>query len=136
MRFPQELQPVKTVLYWQTGLTLVAMIVGGLWVGAQGVVSAAIGGGITVFANAVYALAMFLGSRPQSAGAALTSLLRAEAIKLALVVVLLFLTLAFYKSIHHVVFFVTFFVTVLAFSSALMTGSGKTKQGSPDLDER
>ncbi|MDR0250842.1 MAG: ATP synthase subunit I [Burkholderiales bacterium] len=115
-----DLQPVKTVLYWQTGLTLAAMIVGGLWAGAHGAVSAALGGGITVLANAVYALAMFWGSRPQSAGAALTALLRAEAIKFVLVLALLFLTLTFYKSIQHVVFFVTFFVTVLAFSTALL----------------
>jgi ATP synthase protein I len=129
MRTPLDFRPVKAAFYWQAGLALVAMIVGGLWAGVHGAVSAAIGGGISVLANAGYTWVMRRGSRPQTAKAALIALLRAEAVKLTLVLALLFLTLTFYKGIQIVVFFVTFFITVLAFSAAfLQQGAGKTKQ--------
>lgn len=79
--------------------------------------SALLGGMINVVAGLVFGLIV---SRVgvTSAGDVLRTAMRAEASKIALLVILLWLVLTAYKSIVLGAFFATFFITVLVFQLA------------------
>jgi ATP synthase protein I len=118
---PLDVRPIKTVLYWQLGLTGLGALVFGLIFGWHGALSAFFGGAISLSANGAYALAMRLWKRPVSPGGTLVHLFRAEGIKLLVIAALLILVLVFYQELRPAAFFVTFFVTVLAFSAAFLS---------------
>lgn len=110
-------KPIRTVLRWQvmatTGLTLVA----GLLAGAHGALSAALGGLVSICAGVGFAVAASLG-KAESAGGTLLAALRAETIKIGLVVILLWLVLATYKSVVVAAFLGSFAATVLILAMA------------------
>jgi ATP synthase protein I len=112
-------KPIRTVLRWQlmatTGLTLIA----GLLAGADGALSAALGGGVNICASLGFAVAASLGAADSAAGTLLAAL-RAETIKIGLVVILLWLVLTIYKSIVVAVFMGSFVVTVLIFAMGFL----------------
>ncbi|MDR1530205.1 MAG: ATP synthase subunit I [Burkholderiales bacterium] len=119
MRKPSDLRPMKTALLWQMGLTVAAMVVGGVFGGKHGAFSALLGGGVIVLTNASYAAMIRFVARPQTAGKTIIRLVQAEAVKIAVLLALLSLVLSFYKELQAVAFFVTFLITVLAFGAAL-----------------
>lgn len=110
-------KPIRTVLRWQvmatTGLTLVA----GLMAGADGALSAALGGLVNICAGLGFAVVASLG-KAESAGGTLLAALRAETIKVALIVLLLWLVLATYKGVVVIAFMGSFAVTVVIFAMA------------------
>ncbi len=110
-------RPIRTVLRWQvmatTGLTLIA----GSLAGADGALSAALGGLVSICGGLGFAVATSLG-QAESAGVTLLAAFRAEMIKIGLVVILLWLVLATYKSIVVAAFIGSFAVTVLIFAMA------------------
>jgi F0F1-type ATP synthase assembly protein I len=59
-------------------------------------------------------------SRPASAGGTVAALFRAEASKILVIIVQLWLVLVTYKEVDFVVFFATFVITVLLFRMALL----------------
>jgi F0F1-type ATP synthase assembly protein I len=93
------------------------MLIAGFWVGRDGVLSALLGGFINVTAGAVFGW-VATHSRKRTAGEALVALMRAEAGKVALIVLQLWLVLAFYKKLVLAPFFCTFILTVIFFSMA------------------
>ena len=110
-------RPIRTVLRWQvmatTGLTLIA----GSLAGADGALSAALGGLVSICGGLGFAVATSLG-KAESAGVTLLAAFRAEMIKIGLVVILLWLVLATYKSVVVVAFIGSFAATVLIFAMA------------------
>jgi ATP synthase protein I len=77
-------------------------------------------GGITNLAvGAVYAMVVGLAN-PASAVGTLTTAFRAEAIKILLIVVQLWLVLTIYADVVHAVFFAAFVVTVLVTQAAIL----------------
>jgi len=126
MGFKRPVKPIRIVLRWQliaTGaLTLVAALV---W-GRDGAISAALGGAVNIVAGWVYGWRGAQGEA-RTAGEALRTILRAEAIKVLLIVVGLALVLTYYREIVHVAFFVSFVVTVGVFAAAIAV---------PDTDEK
>lgn len=110
-------KPIRTVLRWQvmvtTGLTLIA----GILAGADGALSAALGGLVSICAGLGFAVAASLGKAESAAGTLLAAF-RAEMIKVGLVVFLLWLVLATYKSVVVAAFIGSFAVTVLIFAMA------------------
>jgi ATP synthase protein I len=93
------------------------MFIAGLWFGRHGALSALLGGLINVTAGAVFGL-VATRSRKRTAGEALIALMRAEAGKVAVIVLQLWLVLANYKQLVLAPFFGTFILTVIFFSMA------------------
>lgn len=110
-------RPIRTVLRWQLIATFALTIVAGLLAGRHGALSAALGGAVSLCAGWVSAAVASMG-RAQSAGGILVGALRAEGIKIGLIVVLLWLVLATYGEVVAVAFFGSFFATVLIFALA------------------
>ena len=113
-----ESKPIRTALRWQLYATAASMSLAAIWMGLHGALSALFGGLVTVTAGVVAGLLVPDGKHPgrRSAGLALMGLMRAEAARIALIVLQLWLVLAFYGRIVHAVFFGTFILTVI-FSS-------------------
>ena len=112
------MRAIRIVLGWQVIATMVlALAFGFLW-GLHGALSAALGGAVNVVAGSAYA---FMASRSKagSMGEALRGVLRAEAVKVMLVLVQLPIVLSSYKDIVHVAFFTSFVITVVVFAMAI-----------------
>lgn len=110
-------RPIRTVLRWQLVVTVALALVGGILAGAEGALSAALGGAVSICAGGASAVVASRG-RAQSAGEALVGALMAEGVKIVLIVLLLWLVLATYKSVVAPVFFGSFIATVLIFGMA------------------
>ncbi len=113
-----EGKPVRTVLRWQLYATAASLLIAGFWLGLHGAISALLGGLINVTAGAVFGL-VATHSRKRTVGETLVALMRAEAGKVALIVLQLWLVLVYYKPIMFVPFFGTFVLTVIFFSMAI-----------------
>lgn len=122
-------KPIRIVLRWQViatvGLTLVAALV---W-GKDGAISAALGGAINIVAGWVYGWRAAQGEA-RTAGEALRAVLRAEAIKVLLIIVGLGAVLTNYREIVHVAFFASFVVTVGVFAAAIAVADTDEKNAS------
>ena len=118
MQFRPLPRPIRIVLKWQVmataGLTLAAAL---LW-GMNGAISAALGGAVNIVAGGVYGWRAAQGEA-RTAGEALRTIFRAEAIKVLMIFVGLWLALSSYKDIVHVAFFASFVVTVAVFAAAV-----------------
>lgn len=110
-------KPIRTVLRWQAVATVVMMLVAGVWVGVHGALSAALGGLVSFLSGLASAVVASLG-KADSAGGILYTALRAETVKIGLIVVLLWLVLAMYGSVVVPVFLATFAVTAVIFAMA------------------
>jgi ATP synthase protein I len=113
-----EGKPIRTVLRWLLWATVGSALIAGLWRGYHGAVSALLGGLVNFVAGAVFG---WIATRSSVAttGETLRALFRAEAGKVALIVIQLWLVLAHYKQIVPAAFFGTFVLTVALFSMAL-----------------
>lgn len=111
-------KPLRTVLRWQLYVTAAIACIAAIWRGPHESVSAILGGCVSIVAGWVYAV-MISSSEVMSAGESLRKLIRAEAAKIGLIVLLLWLILTTYKSLGTFMFFTTFFVTTVVFSMAL-----------------
>jgi len=110
-------KPIITVLKWQVAATVVLTLVAALMAGEHGAASAAAGGGVSIVAGLVSALVAVLG-KGSSAGGVLVGALRAEAVKIGLALLLLWLVLSNYPQVAIGVLLGTFIVTMLIFSMA------------------
>ena len=86
--------------------------------GEHGALSAALGGAVSVGAGWASAKIAGTTGKGESAGGVLVSALMAEAVKLGLIVMLLWLVLAVYADVVVMVFLGSFVATVLIFSMA------------------
>ena len=112
-------RPLRTVLRWQQYVTLALGLVAAVWAGLPGAVSAWLGGLAIVIAGFVSAI-MVSSRKVKSAGEALRTLVRAEACKIALIVLQSWLVLTTYQGVVVSVFFASFAVTILIFPFALL----------------
>ncbi len=110
-------KPVRTVLVWQIGVTVLMAIMAGLLAGIHGTVSAVLGGSVSILAGLAFAMVM-QSSNMQSADGTIIAALRAEATKIGLAVILLWLVLALYKDVALIVFIGSFIISILVFSMA------------------
>ena len=111
-------QAIRTVLRWQVMATVALAVVSALAAGRHGALSAALGGLISFVAGLGFA-AVASVSRKDPAGLAMLAALRAEAVKVLLIVVLLWGVLATYKNIVIVAFIGTFIAATILFALAL-----------------
>ena len=110
-------KPVRTVLVWQVVVTVLLAVIAGLLGGIHGAASAALGGAVSVVAGLAFAMIM-QSSKMQSADGTIVAALRAEATKIGLAVILLWLVLALYKDVVLIVFIGSFILSMLVFSMA------------------
>jgi ATP synthase protein I len=110
-------KPVLTVLRWQLAATAALTLLAALIAGGHGAVSALAGGLISIMAGLVSALVASMGDA-KSAGGVVLAALRAEAVKIGLAVLLLWLVLVNYSSAVVGALIATFLVTLLIFAMA------------------
>ena len=115
---PLKTRSIRVLLCSQAAGVILFAALGGLWAGRAGAVSGALGAAINLIANFVYAL---LGGivRPASAAGALIVIMRAEAFKIALILLQLFLAVRLYRELVAGPFVVAFIATALMFAIAL-----------------
>ena len=92
---------------------------GGIGWGWHGALSGLLGGITNLGAGAAYAMVVGLAN-PASATGTVVTAFRAEAIKILLIVVQLWLVLTMYADVVHAVFFAAFVVTVLVTQAAIL----------------
>ena len=122
-------KPIRIVLRWQVIVTVVLTLVAALVWGKDGAVSAALGGAVNVVAGGAYGLWGAQG-KARTAGEALRTMLRAEAIKVLVIIAGLGLVLTNYRDIVHVAFFATFVITVAVFAAAIAVPDAEEKNAS------
>ena len=105
-------------MVWQLAVTVALAAAAGLLAGLHGAISAALGGGINVFAALVFGW-MAARSKKRSAGEALYGALRAEAVRVVLMLFLLGLVLVYYKNVVAAGLIGSFIATVLVFTMAV-----------------
>jgi len=110
-------RPIRTVLWWQLLVTAALTLAGGFLAGVDGSLSAALGGAVSICAGWVSAVVASMG-KAQSAAEVLLGALRAEAVKIGLIVLLLWLVLKTYDGVVAPMLFGSFVVTVLIFTMA------------------
>lgn len=110
-------KPIRTVMVWQAIVTALTAVIAGLLAGIHGAASAALGGTVSVIAGLAFAMVM-QSNNMQSADGTIIAALRAEATKIGLAVILLWLVLALYKDVVLIVFIGSFIVSILVFSMA------------------
>lgn len=110
-------KPIRTVLRWQLIATAALTLVAGSLAGAHGALSAALGGSVSLFSG-VASAAVAVWGRANSAGGVLLFALGAEAVKIGLIVILLWLVLAIYGDVVVPAFIGTFIATALIFAMA------------------
>jgi ATP synthase protein I len=118
MPFKPGLRPIRIVLRWQVIVTAVLSLLAALLWGWDGALSAVLGGMVNIVAGGVYGWRVAQGEA-RTAGEALRTMLRAEALKILLVVVGLALVLSNYRDIVHAAFFTAFVITVGVFAAAI-----------------
>ena len=110
---------MRAALAWQLGATAVSALVAGMAGGTHAAVSAALGGAVVIVANIAYACTVSL-SAPRSAGETIRTLLRAEAVKVAVIVLELGLVFSGYGALVALPLIVTLILTVLLWPVALL----------------
>ena len=117
MEAPLSTKPIRRVLTWQLAATIVIAALSGLLAGMHGALSALLGGVVNITGVVVYAVVLGV-SNPSSAGATVAALFRAEASKILVIILQLWLVLTTYKDVVPAAFFAAFVITVLLFSMA------------------
>lgn len=120
-------KPIRTVLRWQALATIAMALAAGLLSGRHGALSAALGGLVSMAGGLASAVVASLG-KAESAGEGLLSALRAEAVKIGLIVVLLWLVLVNYGEVVVLAFVGSFVVTVLIFAMAFFVRDYKSQR--------
>lgn len=112
-------KPIRTVLRWQVYATSVIALGAGLVAGWHGVVSAVLGGVVNQIADVAYAL-LVSGGGIRTTGNTLRTMFRAEAVRILLIVGLLYGVLTAYKDVIHPALFLSFVVSVMVFRAAIL----------------
>jgi ATP synthase protein I len=99
-------------------LTAVVALGAGFFLGGHGAISALLGGSVMMVAGFVYAA--MTGGKVRSAGDALRALIRAEAAKIGVIVLQLWMVLTTYEAVVPAVFIGTFVIAVLIYPIALL----------------
>jgi len=111
-------QVFRPVIGLQVLCTAAASLLSAWLAGVHGAISAALGGSIGITAGLVF-VALAARSKPKSAGEALFAALRAEAVKVVLMLVLLWIVLATYRDVVAIGLIGAFIATVLVFTMAV-----------------
>jgi ATP synthase protein I len=118
MRMWQRFRPIFGL---QVLATVVATLLSAWLSGGHGAASAALGGSVSIVSGLAY-VALASKSTPKSAGEALYRALRAETVKIVLMLVLLLAVFMSYRNVIATAFIGTFIVNVMVFTLAVFLG--------------
>jgi ATP synthase protein I len=121
-------KPIRTILRWQVMATAVLTLLAWFIAGVHGALSAALGGAVSILSGLGSAVVASMG-KAESAGGILLAVLRAEAVKLGLIVILIWLVLATYQNVVAAAFLGSFVATVLIFSMAFFVRDHNQQTG-------
>ena len=116
-RFPPRF-PVGRIAGWQLLATLAIAAIAGWLAGPHGALSAALGGLVNVTAGIVYAV--IVGTSGRTPGDTVRTMIRAEAAKVTLIVLQLWLVLTTYRDVVHAAVLAAFVVTVMVWTAAIV----------------
>lgn len=125
-------KPVRTAVVWQALATAALALLGALLAGFNGTISAVLGGMVSMLSG-VAATLIATRRTEDSAGGVLFMALRAEGVRVVLIVILLWLVLATYREVVAPAFFGAFVVTLLLFSAAFFIREDSSQR--PDSDQ-
>ena len=108
---------IRTVLRWQVIATAILMLSVGLLAGVHGAISAMLGGLVSICAGLAFSVVISL-SRTDSLTGTLVAAFRAEAIKVSLAVVLLWVVFATYNNVVAIGLIGSFATSILIFGMA------------------
>ena len=111
--------PVGRIAGWQLLATLAIAAIAGWWAGLHGALSALLGGLVNITAGVVYAVVVGLRRAP-TAGDTVRTMIRAEAAKITLIVLQLWLVLTTYRDVGPGALLAAFVVTVLVWTAAIV----------------
>jgi len=120
-------KPLQIVLRWQLICTIALSIAMALLVDLESALSALLGGMVSVVSSAAFSVIV---SRHQgyTAGGTIRTALRAEAVKIVLTILMLWLVFKLYTDINALVFIGTFILTVILHSLALLVSDSSKKE--------
>ncbi len=116
---PLASRPIRAVLRWQLLAGAACALAALLGWGTRAGWSAALGAGITIASTVAYALMLGAGEK-SSAAASVATMLRAEAVKIVVVIGGFWMALTRIAGVVQFALFATFVVTVLLFRVALL----------------
>jgi len=120
---PSITRPLRIALGWQLVSTLLLAVVWAWLAGANGAISAILGGAVAMAGGLAFALLasprQTVQRSPGDAWDGLTRMFKAEAAKVSIIVVLLWLVLATYRDVVVLGFIGTFILAVIIFSMAI-----------------
>jgi ATP synthase protein I len=119
---------IRTILRWQVMATAALTLLAWFMAGVHGALSAALGGAVSILSGLGAAVVASMG-KAESAGGILLAVLRAEAVKLGLIVILIWLVLATYQDVVAAAFLGSFVATVLIFSMAFFVRDHNQQTG-------
>ena len=111
--------PVGRIAGWQLLATVAIAAIAGWWAGPHGALSALLGGLVNITAGVVYAVVVGLRRAP-SAGDTVRTMIRAEAAKITLIVLQLWLVLTTYRDVVPAALLAAFVVTVVVWTAAIV----------------
>ena len=111
--------PVGRIAGWQLLATVAIAAIAGWWAGLHGALSALLGGLVNVAAGVVYAVVVGLRRAP-TAGDTVRTMIRAEAAKITLIVLQLWLVLTTYRDVVPAALLAAFVVTVVVWTAAIV----------------
>ena len=112
-------RPLRIIIRWQLLFTVITALGCGVLMGSHGAVSALLGGFISIASSSAFALIVSL-HKGSGASGVLRTALRAEAVKIIVIVISLWLVLTQFEDINLVIFIATFAATVIINSMALL----------------
>ena len=111
-------RPLNIMLRAQLSLTLVIVIVFSFLSNFHSVISAMLGGMVSLVSSAAFAV-IVSQHEGYTAGGAIRIAVKAEIVKICLIVVLLWVVLKNYEGVNALIFIGTFILTILVHSMAL-----------------
>jgi F0F1-type ATP synthase assembly protein I len=111
--------PTARIASWQALASVAVAVLAGWLAGWHGVVSALLGGLVNVSAGVVFAMLVNIG-RPATAAGTLRTMLRAEAAKVIVIVLQIWVLIGTYRQMVYAAFFAAFVVTVLVSPAAAL----------------
>lgn len=118
--FRIESKAIRTVLRWQIVGTAIVTLLGALTLGLRGAISVALGGAIGIAAALAFDFAARRGRKTGMVDATrvVFNALRAEAIKISVMVLLVWLVFVVYKDVAKLPFIGAFIASMLVLSMA------------------
>lgn len=119
-------KPLQVVLCWQLASTIAITVVLAVLLDLQNAFSAFLGGMVSVISSSAFAI-IVSRHKGYTPGGTIRTALRAEAVKIFLTIILLWVVFKHYSELNAFAFIGTFILVVIMHSMALLVSDSKNK---------